>query len=378
MVGGPLFDMGRKPMMLPSGNLITCPTCPSGVMSCPPLPLVSRSNSSRASCSPPGRMRTPEFFPASPTFWPPGLSTSVGVSPSLGGGTGIAPCRAVDAEQALRARPRRRGLLSDKGTRHEAADNVLDRQFEAKAPNQKWIADFTYLWTAEGWLYVAAVIDLFSRRVVGRSMSATMAAQLVADALMMAIWRRGTPDALLHHSDQGSQYSSEQFQKLLADHGVTCSMSRSGNVWDNAAMESFFSSLKPREQPARCIAPATRPGPTCSTTSSGSTTRVDATRPSAISALWSSSGSRRQLKLRVSTRPAAAHTGSIRIGMAGRGQPNKRCPILLSPDCKAALVLRTRNSIADRHLHDGKCMIGPARSYLLSSCNCREPLRWNT
>ncbi len=95
-----------------------------------------------------------------------------------------------------------------RGTRHEAADNVLDRQFEATAPNQKWIADFTYIWTAESWLYVAAVIDLFSRRVVGWSMSATMAAQLVADALMMAIWRRGKPDALLHHSDQGSQYSS--------------------------------------------------------------------------------------------------------------------------------------------------------------------------
>lgn len=155
-------------------------------------------------------------------------------------------------ERALRARPRRRGLPSDKGIRNEVADNVLDRQFEATAPNQKWIADFTYIWTAEGWLYVAAVIDLFSRRVVGWSMSATMAAQLVADALMMAIWRRGKPDALLHHSDQGSQYSSEQFQKLLADHGVICSMSRSGNVWDNAAMESFFSSLK-TERTARKV-----------------------------------------------------------------------------------------------------------------------------
>ncbi len=91
---------------------------------------------------------------------------------------------------------------------------------------------------------MAAVIDLFSRRVVGWSMSATMTAQLVTDALMMAIWRRGKPDALLHHSDQGSQYTSEQFQRLMADNGVTCSMSRSGNVWDNAAMESFFSSLK--------------------------------------------------------------------------------------------------------------------------------------
>ncbi|WP_426288257.1 IS3 family transposase [Sphingomonas sp. PSPC2-2] len=102
----------------------------------------------------------------------------------------------------------------------------------------------TPLWTAEGWLYAAAVIDLFSRRVVGWSMSDTMTAQLVTDALVMAIWRRGKPDALLHHSDQGSQYTSEQFQRLMADNGVTCSMSRSGNVWDNAAMESFFSSLK--------------------------------------------------------------------------------------------------------------------------------------
>jgi putative transposase len=106
------------------------------------------------------------------------------------------------------------------------------------------VADFTYIWTAEGWLYVAAVIDLFSRRVVGWSMTPNMTAQLVTDALIMAIWRRGKPDALLHHSDQGSQYTSEQFQRLMADNGVTCSMSRSGNVWDNAAMESFFSSLK--------------------------------------------------------------------------------------------------------------------------------------
>jgi putative transposase len=148
--------------------------------------------------------------------------------------------------QALKARPRRRRLPPDLGERqtNAVAPNVLDRSFEASAPNRKWIADFTYIWTGEGWLYVAAVIDLFSRRVVGWSMSATMAAQLVTDALMMAIWRRGKPNALLHHSDRGSQYTSEQFQRLMADHGVTCSMSRSGNCWDNAAMESFFSSLK--------------------------------------------------------------------------------------------------------------------------------------
>jgi putative transposase len=147
--------------------------------------------------------------------------------------------------QALRARPRRRALPKDEGGRLPVVSaNILDRQFTADRPNQKWIADFTYILTAEGWLYVAAVIDLFSRRVVGWSMKAEMTAQLVADALIMAIWRRGKPDALLHHSDQGSQYTSEQFQRLLADNGVACSMSRSGNVWDNAAMESFFSSLK--------------------------------------------------------------------------------------------------------------------------------------
>jgi putative transposase len=91
---------------------------------------------------------------------------------------------------------------------------------------------------------VAVVLDLFSRRVVGWSMSSQMTAQLVTDAMLMAIWRRGPVKALLHHSDQGSQYTSEDFQRLLSAHGVTCSMSRRGNCWDNAAMESFFSTLK--------------------------------------------------------------------------------------------------------------------------------------
>jgi len=132
--------------------------------------------------------------------------------------------------QALKARPRRRRLPPDLGERQAAAvaPNALDRSFEAPAPNRKWIADFTYVWTAEGWLYVAAVVDLFSRRVVGWSMNTAMTAQLVTDALVMAIWRRGKPDALLHHSDRGSQYTSEQFQRLMIDHGVVCSMSRSG------------------------------------------------------------------------------------------------------------------------------------------------------
>jgi putative transposase len=156
--------------------------------------------------------------------------------------------------QALRARPRRRGLPVDTGQRSIAAiaPNVLDRQFQASSPNQKWVADFTYVWTAEGWLYVAVVLDLYSRRAVGWSMQSEMTSQLVTDALMMAVWRRGKPDALLHHSDRGSQYTSDAFQRLLGDLGVTCSMSRSGNVWDNSAMESFFSSLK-TERTARKV-----------------------------------------------------------------------------------------------------------------------------
>ena len=108
---------------------------------------------------------------------------------------------------ALWARPRRRARPSDTGVRsvHTVAENLLDRQFTATAPNQKWVADFTYLWTSEGWLFVAVVLDLFSRRVVGWSMQPTMTTQLVTDALLMAVWRRGAANDLLHHSDQGSQ-----------------------------------------------------------------------------------------------------------------------------------------------------------------------------
>ena len=101
----------------------------------------------------------------------------------------------------LRARPGRRGLPKDDGERSVIADNLLDRDFQADRPNQKWLADFTYLWTAEGWLYVAVVLDLFSRRSVGWSMKAECDAQLVMDALMMVVRRRGKADALLHHSD---------------------------------------------------------------------------------------------------------------------------------------------------------------------------------
>ncbi len=108
-------------------------------------------------------------------------------------------------ENAMKARPRRRGKPRDDGARAVIADNILERNFQADLPNRKWLADFTYVWTAEGWLYVAAVLDLFSRRIVGWSMKAERDATLVMDALMMALWRRGRPSTLLHHSDQGSQ-----------------------------------------------------------------------------------------------------------------------------------------------------------------------------
>jgi len=122
---------------------------------------------------------------------------------------------------------------------HAIAPNLLDRQFEAISPSQKWAADFTYVWTGEGWLFVAVVLDLYSWRVVGWLMQPTMTARLVMDALLMALFRRGWPRAVLHHSDQGSQYTSEDFQRLLESHGIVCSMSRRGNCWDNSAMESF-------------------------------------------------------------------------------------------------------------------------------------------
>lgn len=150
------------------------------------------------------------------------------------------------SQAGLVARRKRRRSPSDNGVRpeHSIAPNLLQREFEADAPNRKWLADFTYVWTGEGWLYVAVVLDLYSRRIVGWSMKAEMTTQLVVDALVMAVWRRGMPRELLHHSDQGSQYTSEDFQRLLVAHGIVCSMSRKGDCWDNAAMESFFSSLK--------------------------------------------------------------------------------------------------------------------------------------
>ena len=156
----------------------------------------------------------------------------------LDGGLACGPHRIerLMRQNAMRARPKRCGKPKDDGERSVIANNILDRDFEADRPNQKWLAEFTYIWTAEGWLYVSVVLDLFSRRVVGWSMKADPDASLVMDALMMADWRCGRAGALLHHSDQGSQYTSEPFQRLLLDNGITCSISRAGNVWDNSAM----------------------------------------------------------------------------------------------------------------------------------------------
>lgn len=122
------------------------------------------------------------------------------------------------------------------------------------------MADFTYIWTAQGWLYVAVVSDLYSGRIVGWSMQDSMTSQLVADALMMTVWRRGKPRAMPHHSDKGSQHTSKQVQDLLKEHGINFSMSRAGQVWDNSAMESFFSSMKTRTDRQEGL-PQPRAGP---------------------------------------------------------------------------------------------------------------------
>ena len=124
------------------------------------------------------------------------------------------------------------------------APNLLDRNFQVVHPNTVWCSDITYLWTMEGWLYLAVVIDLYSRKVVGWAMSAHMKATLVTKALSMAYWRRKPGKGLIHHSDRGSQYAGSDYRKHLSLYGMICSMSRKGDCWDNAVAESFFHSLK--------------------------------------------------------------------------------------------------------------------------------------
>lgn len=124
------------------------------------------------------------------------------------------------------------------------APNLLNRQFEVEKPDKVYVSDITYIWTNDGWLYLAVVLDLFSRQVVGWSLSNRMTKKLIMDALRIAIWRRRPAPGLTFHSDRGSQYCSNDFQKMLKAHGMLSSMSRKGNCWDNAVAESFFGSLK--------------------------------------------------------------------------------------------------------------------------------------
>jgi transposase InsO family protein len=133
---------------------------------------------------------------------------------------------------------------TDSNHGHPVADNILDRQFEPVAVNRAWVADITYIPTWEGWLYLAAVEDLYSRQIVGWSMGERITSRLVVDALEMAVSRRLPGEGLVAHSDRGSQYASDHYQRLLERHSITCSMSRRGDCWDNAPMESFFASLK--------------------------------------------------------------------------------------------------------------------------------------
>ncbi len=157
----------------------------------------------------------------------------------------------VPFDRALRERRRRR-RPGAAGPAALAAPNLLDRQFTVDAPNTHWVTDITYLRTMEGWLYLAVVIDLYSRKVVGWAMRPTLHADLVLDALLMAVWRRKPPPGLMLHSDQGSQFTGAAWQSLLRKHGIVCSKSRRGNCHDNAVAESFFQLLK-RERVRRRI-----------------------------------------------------------------------------------------------------------------------------
>jgi transposase InsO family protein len=149
-------------------------------------------------------------------------------------------------QAAIRSKTARKYVPTTTDSRHAhpVAENVLDRNFAAPTPNRKWVADITYIQTQEGWLYVAAVLDLCSRMVIGWSMAEHLKTELVEDALQMAFRRRNPSSGVLHHSDRGVQYACGDYQGLLKAHGCACSMSRRGNCYDNAAMESFWSTLK--------------------------------------------------------------------------------------------------------------------------------------
>lgn len=148
-------------------------------------------------------------------------------------------------EAGLRARQKRSYKVTTQSNHNlPVAPNLLDQDFTVEQPNETWLSDITYIATAEGWLYLAVVLDLYSRQIVGWSMQPTLARQLPLAALRMALQQRRPTAGWLHHSDQGSQYASADYQQLLADHRARVSMSRRGNCYDNAPVESFFSTLK--------------------------------------------------------------------------------------------------------------------------------------
>ena len=149
-------------------------------------------------------------------------------------------------QRHIRAKTKRRFVPRTTDSTHAqpVAANVLDRQFTAPRPNQKWVVDITYIPTAEGWLYLAGVLDLCSRKIVGWAMAEHMQTELVRDALRMALVHRQPGAGLLHHSDRGVQYACDDYQHLLAEHQIRCSMSGKGDCWDNAVMESFWGTLK--------------------------------------------------------------------------------------------------------------------------------------
>ena len=140
--------------------------------------------------------------------------------------------------------PRRFRVTTDSGHALPVAKNLLEQDFTAETVNERWAADITYVWTRQGWLYLSVVLDLFSRRIVGWAMQPNLEKKLVLDALEMALVQRLPSAGLLHHSDRGSQYASRDFQQRLSRAGIVCSMSRRGNCWDNAVVESFFSTLE--------------------------------------------------------------------------------------------------------------------------------------
>jgi transposase InsO family protein len=153
--------------------------------------------------------------------------------------------RRIMRQLGLKAKVAKRyKLTTDSRHSFPVAPNILDRQFDVKKPNQVWTADISYVWTFEGWLYLAVVMELFSRQIVGWATDKRMKKQLTLDALAMAYWRRKPQAGLLHHSDRGSQYACTDYKKRLAAYGMVASMSRKGDCWDNAPTERFFRSLK--------------------------------------------------------------------------------------------------------------------------------------